>query len=221
MREPAPLLAAASQAISYMLGGLVIALALGVMTTSVSAAEITVWAWDVLGFAFAALLGGLVFIALLCWVKVRQLKARRAEYGTWLVAGIQAANGVATLALGPERREQASRAYALGAELFRKLVDVVLLTAPLGIGALTAVALGRYGDALFGPLGLFDLGVMGGHLVVFLLYWILLTTLTDWSPPRFLKETGTLWATTAATCSPRFTGRGRSSPNRRRNTACG
>ena len=44
--------------------------------------------------------------------------------------------GVATLALGPERREQAARAYALGADLFRKLVDVVLLTAPLGIGAL-------------------------------------------------------------------------------------
>ncbi len=99
MRQPAPLLAAASQAVSYMLGGLVIALALGVMTTSVSAAEITAWAWDVLGFAFAALLGGLVFVALLCWVKVRQLKATGAEYGAWMVAGIQAANGVATLAL--------------------------------------------------------------------------------------------------------------------------
>ena len=99
MREPAPILAAASQAVSYMLGGLVIAMALGVMTTSVSAAEITAWAWDVLGFAFAALLGGLVFIALLCWVKVKQLQAKGAEYRTWLVAGIQAANGVATLAL--------------------------------------------------------------------------------------------------------------------------
>ncbi len=99
MRAPAPILGAASQAVSYMLGGLVIALALGVMTTSVSAAEITAWAWDVLGFAFAALLGGLVFTALLCWVKVRQLKASGVAHGTWMVAGIQAANGVATLAL--------------------------------------------------------------------------------------------------------------------------
>ena len=99
MRGPAPLLAAASQAVSYMLGGLVIALALGVMTTSVSAAEITAWAWDVLGFAFAGLLGSLVFIALLCWVKVKHLQARGADYRPWLVAGIQAANGVATLAL--------------------------------------------------------------------------------------------------------------------------
>ncbi len=99
MTEPARLLAAASQAISYMLGGLVIALALGVMTTSVSAVEITTWAWDVLGFAFAVLLGGLVFIALLCWVKIKQLRASGGEYQPWLVAGIQAANGVATLAL--------------------------------------------------------------------------------------------------------------------------
>lgn len=99
MGQPVPLLAAASQAISYMLGGLVIALALGAMTTSVSAAEITAWAWDVLGLAFAALLGGLVFIALLCWVKVRQLKASGSEHGAWMVSGIQAANGVATLAL--------------------------------------------------------------------------------------------------------------------------
>jgi hypothetical protein len=99
MREPAPLLSAASQAISYMLGGLVIALALGVMTTSVSAVEITTWAWDVLGLAFAVLLGSLVFIALLCWVKIKQLQARGGEYRPWLVAGVQAANGIATLAL--------------------------------------------------------------------------------------------------------------------------
>jgi hypothetical protein len=99
MREPALLMAAASQAISYMLGGLVIALALGVMTTSVSAPEITTWAWDVLGLAFAALLGSLVFIALFCWVKIKQLQGRGGDYLPWLVAGIQAANGIATLAL--------------------------------------------------------------------------------------------------------------------------
>lgn len=99
MRQPAALFTAASQAISYMLGGLVIALALGVMTTSVSAAEITTWAWDVLGLAFAVLLGSLVFIALLCWVKIKHLQARQDEYRPWLVAGIQASNGVATLAL--------------------------------------------------------------------------------------------------------------------------
>ena len=64
-----------------------------------SAAEITAWAWEVLGIAFAALLGGLVFIALLCWVKVKQLKASGAGYATWMVARIPAANGVATLAL--------------------------------------------------------------------------------------------------------------------------
>ena len=99
MRDPATLLTAASQAISYLLGGLVIALALAVMTTSVSAVEITALAWDILGLAFALLLGSLVFIALLCWVRMRQLRVAGDEYRPWLVAGIQAANGVATLAL--------------------------------------------------------------------------------------------------------------------------
>ena len=109
--------------------------------------------------------------------------------------------GVATLRLPDAARAKVADAYALGADLFRKLVDVVLLTAPVGIGALTAVALGRYGDALFGPLGLFVVGVLGGQVVVFALYWILLSMASNWSPPRFLRATGTLWATTAATCS--------------------
>ena len=99
MRDAALLLTAASQAISYMLGGLVIVLALGVMITSVSAVEITNWAWDVLGLAFAVLLGGLVFIALLSWVRIRQFRMKGGAYRPWLAAGIQAANGVATLAL--------------------------------------------------------------------------------------------------------------------------
>jgi hypothetical protein len=93
------MLATASQAISYMLGGLVIALALGVMTSSVSAAEIAAWAWEVLGLAFAVLLGSLVFLALLCWLKIKQMHVRGGNYRPWLVAGVQAANGVATLAL--------------------------------------------------------------------------------------------------------------------------
>lgn len=109
--------------------------------------------------------------------------------------------GIATLSLPAARREAVARAFALGAELFRKLVDVVLWMAPIGIGALTAVALGLHGDALFGPLGLFVLGVMAGQLVIFALYVTLLIRFTDWTPGRFFRETGTLWATTAATCS--------------------
>jgi Na+/H+-dicarboxylate symporter len=109
--------------------------------------------------------------------------------------------GLATLALPEGRRAQAANLYALGAELFRKLVDIVLYVAPVGIGALTAVALGVYGDRIFGPLGLFIVGVIGGQLVMFAIYMVLLATLSDRPPGHFLKQTGTVWATTSATCS--------------------
>lgn len=109
--------------------------------------------------------------------------------------------GLATLALPEEPRERLADVYALGADLFRKLVDVVLVTAPLGIGALTAVALGRYGNQLFGPLGVFILGVLAGQAVLFCVYMVVLARTPDWPPGRFLRATGTVWATTAATCS--------------------
>lgn len=109
--------------------------------------------------------------------------------------------GLGTLALPQERQHRVADLYALGAELFRKLVDIVLYVAPVGIGALTAVALGLYGDSIFGPLGLFILGVVGGQLVMFAIYMVLLAVASDRPPGRFLKQTGTLWATTAATCS--------------------
>ncbi len=109
--------------------------------------------------------------------------------------------GIATLRLPDDRRQVVARAFAVGAELFRKLVDVVLWLAPVGIGALTAVALGRHGDALFGPLGLFVVGVLLAQLIVFALYMVLISRWSSWRPRRFLKQTGTLWATTAATCS--------------------
>lgn len=109
--------------------------------------------------------------------------------------------GIATLKLPEGKRRAVADAFSLGADLFRKLVDVVLWMAPIGIGALTAVALGLHGDALFGPLGLFVVGVIAGQLVILALYVVLLVRFSDWPPGRFFRATGTLWATTAATCS--------------------
>jgi Na+/H+-dicarboxylate symporter len=92
-------------------------------------------------------------------------------------------------------------AYAVLADLFRKLVDIILIVAPLGIGALMAVTVGRHGAALFGPLAIFLGGVWGAHLVMIAAYLALLHFLTDRSPLGFLRETGTVWATTLATTS--------------------
>ena len=109
--------------------------------------------------------------------------------------------GIATLLAGAETRERLTRAYGDLATLFRRFVDLVLLVAPVGIGALMAVTVGRYGAALLGPMSRFLLGVYTAQLVVFFGYMTLLAVFTDRRPLRFLVDTGPLWATTAATTS--------------------
>ena len=90
--------------------------------------------------------------------------------------------GVATLMLAPDIRERLAAAYADLAALLRRLVDLILLTAPLGIGALMAVTVGRYGAALLGPMARFLLGVYVAQFVVFLAYMLLLRLFTDRRP---------------------------------------
>lgn len=109
--------------------------------------------------------------------------------------------GVATLMVREEVRHRLASVYADVAELLRRLVDLVLWTAPVGIGALMAVTVGRYGGALLGPLARFLLGVYTAQLVVFVGYLALLRLFTERRPLDFLGKTGALWATTAATTS--------------------
>jgi Na+/H+-dicarboxylate symporter len=109
--------------------------------------------------------------------------------------------GIATLMLDGPVRARLDALYLDLATLFRRLVDIVLLVAPIGIGALMAVTVGRYGAALIGPMTRFLFGVYAAQLVVFLGYMTLLRLFTSRRPLVFLKETGPLWATTAATTS--------------------
>jgi len=109
--------------------------------------------------------------------------------------------GVATVLLPTERRDPLRRGYQVVAALLRKLVDVIMWFGPLGIGALAAATVGEYGARIFGPLALFIGGVWLAQACMVGVYLTLLATLTDYAPGRFLRETGTLWATTAATCS--------------------
>ncbi len=109
--------------------------------------------------------------------------------------------GIATLMLTGTTRDRLSAAFSDLAALFRRLVDLILIVAPLGIGALMAVTVGRYGASLLGPMTKFLLGVYAGQLVIFVGYMLLLRAFTDRRPLQFLRETGPLWATTAATTS--------------------
>ncbi len=109
--------------------------------------------------------------------------------------------GITTLFLPEDPRDLLRRGYAALAVLFRKLVDGILWVAPVGIGALMAVTVGRYGAELFGPMARFLLGVWGTQVLMFCAYMVLLILLTDRRPWSFLRGTGALWATTVATTS--------------------
>jgi Na+/H+-dicarboxylate symporter len=109
--------------------------------------------------------------------------------------------GIATLLLGDEPRERFTAAFNDLARLLRKVVDLVLIAAPLGIGVLMAVTVGRYGTQLFGPVATFIGGVTAAHLAMIVLYMILLWVFSGLRPARFLKETGAVWGTTVATTS--------------------
>ena len=109
--------------------------------------------------------------------------------------------GVATLLVGDEPRERFTAAFNDLARLLRKVVDIVLIAAPFGIGALMAVTVGRYGVQLFGPVARFIAGVTAAHLAMIVLYLILLRVFSPWRPVRFLKDCGAVWGTTVATTS--------------------
>ena len=99
MRAIAQAFGTGSRAASYMLGGLVLILAVTVATTAAGTVDVAAWARDVLGYTFITMLGGLIFTATLAWVKLCDRDATDETVRVWLEAGVQAANGVTTLAL--------------------------------------------------------------------------------------------------------------------------
>lgn len=109
--------------------------------------------------------------------------------------------GVATLLLPEDRRRPLRRGFDLVAELLRGLVDLLMRFGPIGIGALAAATVGEYGSDVFGPLARFIGGVWAGQAIMVVLYMAALVLLARRSPRWFFGNTGTLWATTAATCS--------------------
>jgi Na+/H+-dicarboxylate symporter len=109
--------------------------------------------------------------------------------------------GVVTLLLPAKSRELLQQGYSVLAEVFRKLVGVIMYFGPIGIGALTAATVGEYGAVIFGPLAVFIGGVWGAQAVMVLVYLLLLRVFTRYGPVEFLQKTGPLYATTAATCS--------------------
>ncbi len=88
-----------SRAIAYTLGAGVVALAATVMATSVPAEALVAGAADVVGPAFLILMGLLVLTAMFAWIRVLRDGGPEERHMPWLESGLQASNGVATLAL--------------------------------------------------------------------------------------------------------------------------
>ena len=109
--------------------------------------------------------------------------------------------GLAGLTLPAERRATLSAVFTTMADLLRKLVELILRLAPLGIGALAATTVGVHGSGIFGSLGKFLLGVWVAHFVMAAVYLILVAAFVGDSPLRFVRTTVPLYATAAATCS--------------------
>jgi len=109
--------------------------------------------------------------------------------------------GIVTLLLPQEQKGPLQKGFTIIADLLRKLVGIILYFGPIGIGALAAVTVGKYGPSIFGPLAKFVGGVWAAELIMVVVYMLLLVTIGRMSPLYFLKQTGPLYATTAATCS--------------------
>jgi Na+/H+-dicarboxylate symporter len=54
---------------------------------------------------------------------------------------------------------------------------------------------------MFGPLAIFIGGVWGTQLIMMIIFMILLYLFTRMTPRKFFKETGSIYATSVATCS--------------------
>ena len=90
------------QAMSLFLGLIVIIISLATFVTGMMPAQILGWGFEMLGGIFLLLLSALVITAMFCCVRLiespRQASSEL-ERQKWLQAGLQACNGIATLAL--------------------------------------------------------------------------------------------------------------------------
>jgi hypothetical protein len=92
-----PRLDAGGRTLSVFLGIVVLGLLTAALATPLGAADIMRWAREVFGITFLIALAGLVITALHCWMRLADEDG--ASDQARLETGLQAANGIATLAL--------------------------------------------------------------------------------------------------------------------------
>ena len=88
-----------NQSIRFFLGVVVLVLVISVISTTLNAKEVLIWANQVFGLSFLTLFSVLVLVFFFCCIKYHEIKIAEKDPNVWLEAGLQCANGIATLAI--------------------------------------------------------------------------------------------------------------------------
>lgn len=87
-------------------------------------------------------------------------------------------------------------------EVMFQLFDIVMKFAPIGVMALIASSVGKYGMDVAGPLGKFFLtDCMGAILILFGVYALVVKLYLRMPLSQFYKKASKVWAVTLGTCS--------------------
>lgn len=109
--------------------------------------------------------------------------------------------GVAAMLAPADVRLAFHRGASVLDVVLRELVALIMKFAPIGIGALAAGAAAQFGMEVFAPLSLFIIGIWVAQLIFAGSILLLLALILRQSPWPFLRATGPIYATAAATCS--------------------
>lgn len=109
--------------------------------------------------------------------------------------------GACIIAAG-ERAKTVQKVFEEGSEIMFKLTAAILETAPYGIAALMADAVGSYGPKIFGLLAKFIFAdYLGALLMFFIVYRIILKLIVGIDIVYFFKNIMKVWLVTASATS--------------------
>lgn len=109
--------------------------------------------------------------------------------------------GLVILTLPEKEREHLATTFSMLSHLFTKMVGLIMLYAPIGVFALIAKTVGKYGPTLFGALAKFIGSIYLSVLVMMMIYTIMVFLFTKIKPTTFLKTASPIILTAFSTCS--------------------
>jgi Na+/H+-dicarboxylate symporter len=115
-------------------------------------------------------------------------------------------SGIAILMLQENDRQRVHNAFDVLFKFIMKILNLVIMTSPIGVFGLMAITAGKYGAQVVGPLTKFIAALYIGwalHLVLFL--FVIYFVFTKKNPWTFFKNISQIWITSFSTCSTKAT----------------